>query len=135
MPLINWDDKLSVKVKEIDDQHKKLIGMVNDLHDAMIKGSSKDIIGKILSEMTAYTVTHFATEEKYMVKFGYTGYMEHKTEHKNFVVKATDLKAKFDSGKMMLSVEIMNFLKDWLSKHILGTDKKYSACFNENGLK
>jgi len=135
MALVNWDSSLSVNVAEIDRQHQKLIKSINELNDAMKKGQSKEIMGKIVTDLISYTAIHFKVEENYFAQFGYPGADDHKKEHSNFVEKVTDVKQKFEKGQISLSIEIMTFLKDWLQKHILGTDKKYTNFFNENGLK
>ena len=64
MALMVWDNSFSVNVKEIDAQHQKLIALINDLHDAMKTGKAKDVLGKILSDLTDYTVYHFGNEER-----------------------------------------------------------------------
>jgi len=135
MALINWTDNLSVGVKVSDDQHKKLIDLINKLNDAMRVGRSKEVISEIIAGLANYTVTHFATEEKYFDQFGYPGAASHKREHNDFVKKVSDFKEGFDKGNLMLSIDITKFLRDWLVKHIQGTDKKYTSFFNEHGLK
>lgn len=67
--MMTWTDALSVNIKEIDDQHKKLVNMVNQLHAAMLKGEGKTVVGPILAELTANTVYHFSIEEGYMNKY------------------------------------------------------------------
>jgi hemerythrin len=135
MALITWNDTLSVNVVEIDNQHKKLVGMVNELNDAMKMGKGKDVLGKIVSSLISYTGEHFRTEEKYFVQFKYPETDSHKKEHAAFVDKVTDFKTKFETKKLFLTIEVLDFLSDWLKKHIMGTDKKYSLFFNEKGLK
>ncbi len=135
MALIQWNEKLSVKVAEIDQQHKMLIDMVNELNDAMKQGKGKDVIGKIIDGLASYTVTHFSTEEKYFDQFGYPDTKNHKKEHATFVKKVSEFKDGFEKGKMSLTLNVMNFLSDWLKNHIMVTDKKYSQFFNEKGLK
>ncbi len=135
MAFINWNDSLSVNVVVIDLQHKKLIAMINDLAEAMKQGKGKDIVGKIIYRLFNYTATHFSNEEKYFDQFNYPETATHKKAHDGFVKKITDFKQGFDEDRILLSLEIMNFLKDWLVKHIQGTDKKYSSFFNEKGLK
>ena len=134
MPLFEWNENLSVKVKELDEQHKKLISIINDLHDAMRQRKTKDILNDIINGLISYTETHFSTEEKYFEQFYYDMTLPHKNEHKNFVKKVLDFKKGFDENRMMLSMDIMNFLKDWLTGHINGRDKEYSAFFNDKGL-
>ena len=135
MSLITWNDRLSVKVAEIDQQHKKLITMINELNDAMKVGKGKDALGAIVNNLIVYTMTHFKTEEKYFAQFGYPDTDQHKKEHEAFVKKVSDFKDGFENRKISLTIEVMDFLSDWLKNHIMGTDKKYSQFFNEKGLK
>lgn len=135
MSLIMWNDSFSVGIKELDDHHKKLVALINELHDAMRVGKSKEVLSPILQKLAEYTVFHFASEEKYMTKFNYPGYQAHKTEHDQFVSKVTQFQSDLTSGKVLFSMELMSFLKDWLIKHIQGMDRQYTAFFNENGIK
>lgn len=134
MSLIEWNESYSVGIKEIDLQHKKLVSYINQLHDAMKNGKSKEIINTILNGLVDYTKDHFNTEEKYMKKFNYIGYVKHKNIHDGFVQKVVMFKSKFDKGTESISIDLMHFLSDWLIKHIKGTDKKYTECFNKHGL-
>jgi len=134
MALIRWENKMSVKVKEIDEQHKKLVNMINELHQAMLERKSKEALGEIIDGLIEYTDTHFKTEQKYFDKFGYPEADTHKKEHQDFVKKVVDFKKGYDEGKLLLSLDIMNFLKDWLVNHIMGSDQKYSDFFNQHGL-
>ena len=133
--MIQWDDSLSVNVAAIDLQHKKLVKMINELDDAMRVGKSKGILGSIVSGLIGYVGIHFSTEEKYFAKFNYPETDQHTQEHKAFSAKVDDFAKKFQTGQLGLSIDVMTFLSDWLGKHIKGTDKKYSACFNANGMK
>lgn len=134
MALIEWNDTLSVQVAEIDQQHKKLIDMINQLNDAMMVGKGKDALSGILSDLIRYTRTHFSTEEKYFNEFAYPDAEQHITEHMTFTQKVGEFKQKLDSSALGLSIEVMNYLSDWLKHHILSIDKKYSAYFNQHGL-
>ena len=135
MALINWSDSLSVNVKEIDLQHRKLIDMINELNEAMRIGKGKDSLGKILNGLISYTATHFRQEERYFDKYGYPDTVNHKKEHVAFVKKVTEFKDGFEKNNLAVTMEVMKFLSDWLGNHIKGTDKKYSNFFNEKGLK
>ena len=135
MTLVKWNDSLSVKVSEIDRQHQNLVGMLNDLNDAMQQGKGTDVLGKIINSLVAYAGIHFRTEEKYFDKFGYPEADTHKKEHADFAKKVGEFKTGFEAGKFGLSLEVMNFLSDWLQNHIKVVDKQYGPFFNAKGLK
>lgn len=135
MTLITWDQKYSVGIEAFDNQHKILIKLINDLYDAMKAGEAKDKLSSVLEELVQYTVTHFASEEKMFDKYGYPETKEHKEEHKKFVGQVAAFQEDFESEKVTLTMDIMNFLKNWLFSHILGIDKKYTKFLNEKGVK
>ena len=135
MALIQWNDSFSVNVAEIDRQHQQLIGMINDLNDAMRQGQGKAVMGKIINGLVNYATTHFITEEKYFDKFGYPEAISHTKEHTDFVIKVSVFKNEFEKGNIALPLQIMDFLNDWLENHIKGADKKFGPFFNEKGLK
>jgi len=135
MSLINWSDDLSVRVQEIDEQHKKLIHMINTLHDAMKAGQAKQTLEKTLQDLAGYAVYHFQTEEKYMQQFKFSGFQPHKLKHDAFVKKVTVFQEDYRTGKLGLSLEVMNFLRDWITTHIKETDKHYSETFRQAGLR
>ena len=135
MPLITWNENYSVAVKSMDEQHKKLFGLINQLHDAMAEGKAKSIIGLVLDELLNYTKTHFTAEEKVLEKVGYPGLPEQKKEHAVFINKIGEFKQKNQSGSLTVSIEVSQFLKDWLLNHILVVDKKYGSYLTEKGEK
>ena len=135
MALITWNNMLSTGVTEQDNQHKKLIDLINQLNDAMQAGKGSEVLGKVLAELVNYTVFHFGYEEKLMAQHKYEDTPAHKAEHSKFVQTAGDFKKKFDSGTAVVSVEIMNFLRDWLTSHIMKTDKKLGQSLVKLGVK
>ncbi|OQY29268.1 MAG: hypothetical protein B6244_04605 [Candidatus Cloacimonetes bacterium 4572_55] len=134
MAFFVWNDSYSVGVEIVDEQHKKIFIIINKLHEAMKKGIGKDIHHKIIHELKEYSQMHFYMEERYFDKFGYPKAIPHKREHKRFIDKISDFDQSINTGKKILSIDIMIFLKDWMVNHILVTDKKYSDFFHKNGL-
>lgn len=132
---IQWSPGYSVNVAEIDRQHQELFKMINDLNTAMTQGKGRAILGKIIDRMVSYAKMHFSTEETYFSKFGYPDSGKHRSEHAKFIKKIHDFKSQFEANKIGLSIDIMNFLTDWLKEHIRVSDKKYSSFFNQKGLK
>jgi len=133
-PYIVWEDKYSVNIKELDEQHKKLLDMINELHSSMEVGQGRDVMASITNSLVNYISTHFNTEEKYMVEFSYPDYEKHKEIHRNFVKKTLEFQKDFTEGKLGLSIEVMYFLKNWLLNHIMSKDREYVAFFNDKGL-
>ena len=132
--MIKWVDSFSVNVKEIDEQHKRLIGIINELKYSIINENQDDTIEKILDNLTNYTITHFKLEEDYFDKLNYPLAESHKKEHAYFIEKINDFKKEFKVKKVMLSIDILNFLMNWLIKHINDSDKNYSDFFNKHGI-
>jgi hemerythrin len=130
-----WKEEYSVNVEEIDIQHKKIIQMLNDLYSAFMRKEHQQTLGKIIEELKNYAVYHFATEEKYFKQFKFTGKFEHINEHEKFKEKVNLFSEEFQRNNSALTFSVINFLKEWLNKHILVDDKKYKQCFSENGLK
>jgi hemerythrin len=135
MPLIPWNDSLSVHIDEIDRQHQKLVGMINNLNDAMLQGKGKNVTGAIVHDLIAYAGTHFTTEETFFSRYGYPDAAAHTQEHARFVQQAKNFQRDYDAGKIGLSVEVMKFLSSWLQEHIQGSDRKYAPYLNAKGVK
>jgi len=134
MSLIQWSDALSVGVMEFDSQHRQLIQLINDLNEAMLHGKGRNMVGPIISELHKYTVSHFAFEEKILAGIGYPQLDKQKSEHQRFVDEVSKFQKEYESGDVGLSVSLMNFLGDWLRRHILGEDAKYKAYCNAKGV-
>ena len=135
MPYITWQKIHSVNIKQFDDDHKKLIGLINELHDSMKIGQGRAVVEKILTSMFDYTQNHFTREETYMTQHRYPEFAKHRAAHREFTKKVADFRKSFIEGKLALSVEVMDFLRDWLVNHILDADKKYGPFLNEKGVK
>ena len=125
MGYLKWSNTYSVHVAEIDEQHKKLIGLINEMYDAMHAGKGKDILGAVIAEFVDYTVYHFTTEELLLRRHDYPKYDEHKEMHDNLSKKARDLKETFDQGNKPTAIDVMLLLTNWLNTHILVEDKKF----------
>ncbi len=133
--MIKWDNKYSVNVSMIDEEHKKFIGILNKATYVQQYDNSGRAISEILVEMNVYALKHFNTEETYMKDFKYYDYKSHKDEHNYFSKMVSNYCKKLIDGEIKVIEEILEFLKQWLVNHIQGTDKKYVDCFKENGLK
>jgi len=134
-PKLEWDNKYSVKVKEIDDQHKKMFDTINHLIDILGSNPTQEQLNEIIKALVEYKQFHFATEEKYFDEFKYEGTEEHKNAHKIFNEKLEEI-VKISHGDVAtLAFKLVDFLEDWLIDHLMVEDQKYIACFQQHGLK
>ena len=125
-PIFPWLPKYSVGIPQIDVQHQGLVKLINDLHAAMAAGHGKETAGKILEDLVKYTEVHFNFEEAMLRQKGYSQFAAHQATHKKLTAQVVDLREKFRTGKLTLSMEVMHFLKSWLADHIVGHDHKYA---------
>ena len=135
MPLVTWDRTYSVSVRKLDEQHQKLFALLNALHDAMRQGKGQVIVQDTLRELATYTVTHFRAEEELMRKTNYPELAAHQAEHQRFVARVTELTKDLQAGGHVTSIDLVDFIKDWLAHHIQQTDRSYSAHMNAQGVQ
>ncbi len=133
--MIKWGDKYSVGISMIDEEHKKLIGILNKAIFAKEHNDNPEEIKEVLSEMVEYSHKHFSTEETYMIKFNFPEYQSHRNEHLDFTDKTITSYNKFVRGDYQIANELPEYLKQWLANHIQVTDRQYIDCFKRNGLK
>jgi hemerythrin len=135
MAFFVWKEDYSVGIKKIDEQHKKLVTHLNDLYEAMKVGKGKVALDGVLNGLVQYTKDHFATEESLMKLYDYPEYEDHKQKHDKMAEHVVKLKQKVDSGEISNPLQITDFLKEWLGKHILSTDKRYGPYLNQKGVR
>ncbi len=133
MAMFEWNPNFSVQIGSFDLQHKQLFETAEELYQAMSTGRGKDVIGGVLDKLLKYTQVHFAAEERAMNRFLYPEFEEHKHEHELLLQQVNDFRDRFVAGNTMLSLEVMKFLKDWLTHHINNTDKRYGPFLIKQG--
>jgi len=131
--LMPWGRRLALGMPEIDKQHKELVSMVNELHRAMKMKMGSREAGAILTRLAEYTVYHFGYEEELFDAHGYPDTAHHKKIHEDLVAKVVAFTKDFEQGRAAISMDLMQFLTDWLKNHIMKTDKAY-APFLKNKL-
>lgn len=134
MPQFKWDSTYSVKVKRFDDDHQELFRIINSLHDGMMARRGQEVLQGVLKELLRYTEKHFSGEEAVMRSAGYPELEAQIEQHRHFTDKIRELSVQYQSGGICLSVEALDFLTDWLRRHIVGMDKQYSAFLNAKGI-
>jgi hemerythrin len=126
--LIKWEDRYSVGINLIDDQHKELIHLTNELYQGCLAGNgeAEGFFFKTIRGVLDYTKFHFSTEEKLMENVRYPHYAEHKKQHEDFVVQVLNDVKSFQEGKKFVPNNFVRYLKDWILSHIALTDTLYA---------
>ena len=129
--LITWSKTFMCGIKIIDDQHKSLVDMVNEMFSHVPKNEKeeKDYLESILQEAVKYIKIHFATEERILTATKFKGYAEHKKAHDQFIIKVTENVMELKSGKRLTLLSYTKFLKEWVLSHIAVMDKQYFEYF------
>ena len=127
--LVEWHDRYSVGIPKIDEQHKELLRLTNELYASCLKDNDeeakvhfKSTIGAIVN----YVSEHFGAEERLLQRINYPGYAAHKQEHDNFVKKVLEQVKDFSEGRSFVPNNFVRYLKDWILGHIAMSDKLYS---------
>lgn len=134
MSLLAWNDMFSVGVLEIDQQHKQLIAITNRLNEAMMADRDRQALSGILDDLLVYTRTHFAYEERLMERYRYADREQHLLEHGKLVQIVVDFQRQFAQGEADVTGELMALLRDWLSRHILNSDRALGKALNRRGV-
>lgn len=129
MALFSREDRPGINIELVDDEHKGLVELINTLHECIESGEVYDT-GLILELLTFYAVTQLKSEEKLFMEYGYPEYQQHKEEHNDFTKYILGARNRLKSGNPVENADILSFLMNWLFKHILITDKRYSSFLN-----
>ena len=129
-----WKDEYSVGIEEMDNDHKKLLSLINQLQTAVHYYTGKEFEEKALDELVDYTKTHFKKEEKLMEDNAYADLEAHKIQHQQFIDKVNHFVEQYKNNSDITIIDTLKFLKEWLINHINGTDKEYGKVLNEKGI-
>lgn len=134
MEIIEWTESLSVGIAKVDEQHKMLIRMMEELDQAIRNNEESDVIEDVLTNLFNYAQSHFAVEEELFRKYKYPETAQHELEHQRFIAKAFAFKERLSTRRPGLAIELLNFLSSWVHNHIELTDKRYSKYLRDCGV-
>ena len=130
-----WKDEYSVGIESIDQQHRKLINLINLLQTATTYSTGGGYEREALNELVDYTVSHFGYEEELMEKYDYPDFEPHKKQHQKMIDTVNRILDQYEQNPDLAMRDAHQFLKDWLIQHINGTDKQYSDFLISKGVK
>ncbi len=129
---IEWSDKFSIGVEMVDEQHKVLVHILNRLNVAVSRNEGEKVIRGIIDSLIEYTKAHFALEEKLMAAAHYSGLEAHVIEHRQFTEKVYELAEQYWLENKPIDHEVVDFLREWLTDHVLETDTKLGKALRES---
>jgi hemerythrin len=134
MAAIVWDPKYSVGVKKIDRQHKKVVSFINRIYN---EGNLPDKakVHSVVVDLRDYIVNHFTFEEEILKKYNYPEYLEQKKEHNEFTEKFCEFQKMLLISDKIIEINLFNFIWDWFSTHITGTDSKYTEFLQDKKIR
>ncbi len=133
--LLSWTPNMSVGIAVFDEDHKQIVELVNELHDAIEAGHSRQALGSVIVKLLEYACTHCRREETLFDQTGYPDADEHKKEHEALYAAAAGMKERFQNdSSSKFALEVMNYMYGWLVNHIQGSDKLYAPYLNAAGI-
>jgi hemerythrin len=124
MPIVEWNYNFLLGIQEIDQHHKHLVALLNRTHDDFVQKRDVAHLGPVIDELISYSQYHFECEERWMAETSYPEIASHKEEHEIFRKRVLEFKASYQQN-VTFSVEILSFLGNWITHHILETDIKF----------
>jgi hemerythrin-like metal-binding protein len=136
MPLVKWNEELSVRVPSLDNQHKKMLFLLNELHEGMMSGRDKIALGGVLSQLVSATASHIRHEEELLARAGYRDEPAHRQRHVDLMRQVCGIRRQYESiGPSALTLAVMSFLKNGLISHIRDADLQYRDCLSAQGIQ
>lgn len=132
MPIIRWDESFLTGITEFDQHHEHLVDLLNRTYDMLIIDEPAENTGRVVNDLRAYAGYHFVAEEQWMLEQGYPDREEHCKQHHFFCREVDKFQKDLAEGKDMVGVEVLSFLVEWLSNHILKVDTLYRDFYEKN---
>lgn len=135
MILVHWQPGYNTGIEVIDQQHRLLVDLINELYQASNNGTDRQILSKMINKLGVFAATHFGREEYYFDLHSYPDKDAHLKEHDYFEDKLLEFEDDFNAGKQNVTEKVLSFLSDWLVSHISNSDKSYVPFLKERGVK
>lgn len=133
LPLFTWQPEFEVGIPEVDDQHRELVALLNELHVAIREYHGNTTSREVLDRLADYTSTHFRMEEELMALSRYPGLEAHRQQHAELTRQLAELRHRMEVEGTPVAFELLEFLKNWLNQHITDCDKRFGVFFQTAG--
>jgi len=131
--IVTWKNRYSVSIDDVDNQHKEIFHLLNKYYNRIMQGHSLDEIISVFNELTVSCQDHFSFEEDLMHLYAYPGLYSHKNAHDYFIGELEHMKQVVQNSFNSVSLESVDFIRNWIINHIMGLDKPYSTFLRLRG--
>jgi hemerythrin len=135
MALMTWRDQYSVGVETLDNQHKAILRILNEIHAASLRGKAKEVAGPLLSQLVSLASEHFSAEERLMESTKFPGLAEHRAKHREMAGRIADLASRHEKRDAAVYLQLLYFVRDYQSKHMQNEDQEYARWLSAHGVK
>ncbi len=135
MAYFNRADDMVIDHGPVDDDHRQLVDLVNELHTATTEGRGQDIVEDVMQRLIRYTMEHLEREEQLMARLHFPGLERHKIGHQHFANQLRTLETKYHAGSISVASKLSTVLRDWLSLHIRRSDKEIKVFLNRQSAR
>jgi hemerythrin len=135
MALVTWRDQYSVGVETLDNQHKAMLRILNELHAASLRGKAQEVAGPLLSQLVSLANEHFSAEENLMESTAFPGLAEHRAKHREMAGRFADLASRHEKGDTAVNLQLLYFVRDYQTKHMQNEDQDYARWLRAHGVK
>ena len=134
-PMFEWSTDYAVGIGQVDEEHQQLFVLAEHLHRAMLEGNGKATLVNLLARLVDYTCYHFTHEEQLMERIQYPGYRQHQQEHTVLRSRVRELQDRAASGEMTMTMDVAQFLMEWIKHHIIASDRRIGNYMTTRGTK
>ena len=130
---LEWSDKLNVGIEQIDEQHRELVDILNEMYESVYDNHELSVVCELGERLIQCAILHFEAEDKLLLRHNYPVYQEHCIKHAELTREIQALIDGLRQGETSATMTVMHFLRDWLSVHIIHEDKKVGAYLSAHG--
>lgn len=135
MALMIWSSKYSVGVEALDNQHKAMMSVLNELHAASMRGEAQQVAGPLLSKLASIATEHFSAEVRLMESVSFPGLAAHRAKHEELSAKFREFVSRHEKGDTTVYTPLLYFVRDWQTKHMQTEDQEYVPWLAARGIK
>lgn len=135
MTLMTWRNQYSVGVETLDNQHKAMLRILNEVHAASLRGKAQEVAGPLLIQLDSLASEHFSTEERLMESTAFPGLAEHRAKHREMAGKIAELASRHEKRDTAVNLQLLYFVRDYQTKHMQNEDQEYARWVAAHGVK